>query len=288
MNVAFEIILSNDEVIEIKKDIYDIINEKAIEDTLINNYYLLNVDSFKILTLKNKKGYFQRIHYKTENKISPKDSRQSAFMHSLESESVLLNVCLGQAGTGKTTLAASYALEEFSKNNKKIFFSKTAITVGKGRAFGPVPGDINQKYAPYLDSFKIVLKKILGNRSSSYIDAMLACNNFNFQAIEFVRGNTYENCTFILDEVQNLTWHELKTVISRMGQGSKLILIGDPNQRDLSFTKEPNGLEVLINSQEFKDSPYTSIIELQKQYRSPLANLIYNIDLNERQKNNKK
>lgn len=285
MNVAFEITLSSEEVIEIKKDIYDIINEKATEDTLINNYYLLNIDSFKILTLKNEKGYFQRIHYKTQNKISPKDSRQSAFMHSLECENILLNVCLGQAGTGKTTLAASYALEEFSKNNKKIFFSKTAITVGRGRAFGPVPGDINQKYAPYLDSFKIVLKKILGNRSSSYIDAMLSCGNFNFQAIEFVRGNTYENCTFILDEVQNLTWHELKTVISRMGEGSKLILIGDPNQRDLPFTKEQNGLDVLINSEQFKDSPYTSIIELQKQYRSPLANLIYKIDLNEKRKN---
>jgi len=287
MNVAFEIVLSNEELIEIKKDIYDVINEKAIEDTLINNYYLLNIDSFKILTLKNQKGYFQRIHYKTENKISPKDSRQSAFMHSLESQNILLNVCLGQAGTGKTTLAASYALDEFSKNNKKIFFSKTAITVGRGRAFGPVPGDVNQKYAPYLDSFKIVLKKILGGRSTSYIEAMLSCGNFNFQAIEFVRGNTYENCTFILDEVQNLTWHELKTVISRMGEGSKLILIGDPSQRDLPFNKERNGLDVLINSQEFKNSPYTSIVELQKQYRSPLANLIYNIDLNEKRKNKK-
>ena len=282
MNVSFEIILSAEEVIEIKKDVYDIINEKSIEDTLVNNYYLLNIDSFKILTLKNPKGYFKRIHYKNENKISPKDSRQSAFMHSLESQNILLNVCLGQAGTGKTTLAASYALDEFSKNDKKIFFSKTAITVGRGRAFGPVPGDINQKYAPYLDSFKIVLKKILGNRSSSYIDAMLTCGNFNFQPIEFVRGNTYENCTFILDEVQNLTWHELKTVISRMGEGCKLILIGDPNQRDLPFTKHSNGLNVLINSNEFRNSPHTSIIELQKQYRGPLADLIYKIDLNEK------
>ena len=285
MNISFEILLSPEEAIEIKPNVYDIINEKAIESTIVNNYYLLNIESYKMLTVKNKKGYFERIHYKTDNKISPKDSRQSAFMHSLENKNILLNVCLGQAGTGKTTLAASYALNEFNNENKKIFFSKSAVTVGKGRAFGPVPGDVNQKYAPYLDSFKIVLKKILGERSGSYVNAMFECNNFNYQPIEFVRGNTYENCTFILDEVQNLTWHELKTVISRMGENTKLILIGDPFQMDIPFKNERNGLRTLIESQEFKESNFTSLIQLEKQYRSPLANLIYKIDLNDKQSN---
>jgi len=268
-------------LIEINDNIYDIIDEKVNEQTYPNNYYLLVSGKTKILTKKMHNGLYQRIFYKTNNKIAPKDSRQSAFMHSLENENISLSVCLGQAGTGKTTLAVAYALQQWDQHNKKIFFSKAAVMVGKGRAFGPVPGDVNQKYAPYLESFKIVLKKVLGAKTTSYIDAMIEVGNFNYQAIEFVRGNTYENCTFILDECQNLTWHELKTLLSRMGEKSKIILIGDPFQKDVSFRHQTNGLDVLINSDLFKVSEFTSFIQLEKQYRSPLADLIYKIDLDE-------
>lgn len=268
-------------LMEIEENIYDIIDESINEQTYPNNYYLLVHGTTKILTKKTHNGLYERIFYKTKNKISPKDSRQSAFMHSLDNESTILNVCLGQAGTGKTTLAVSYALQEWDKRNKKIYFSKAAVMVGKGRAFGPVPGDINQKYGPYLESFKIVLKKVLGTKTTSYIDAMIEMGNFNYQPIEFVRGNTYENCTFILDEVQNLTWHELKTLLSRMGENSKIILIGDPFQKDVSFKHQVNGLDVLTSSDLFRSSEFTSFIELEKQYRSPLADLIYQIDLNE-------
>jgi PhoH-like ATPase len=207
-------------------------------------------------------------------------------MHSLNNEKITLNVCIGAAGTGKTTLAVAYALKEWDTKKKKIYFSKAAVMVGKGRAFGPVPGDINQKYGPYLDSFKIVIKKVLGAKTDSYIDAMIECKNFNYQPIEFVRGNTYENCTFILDEVQNLTWHELKTLLSRMGENSKVILIGDPFQRDVSFKHTPNGMDTLLNSELFQSSSFTSFVELKKQYRSPLADLIYKIDLDEIKKHN--
>jgi len=196
----------------------------------------------------------------------------------LKNSSTLLNVCLGPAGTGKTTLALVHALSEYEEKSKTVILSKAAMTVGRGKAFGPIPGDINQKYAPYLDSFKIAMKKILNQKTNSYIDAMIQCGNFKYQPIEFVRGNTYENCTFILDEVQNLTWHELKTVISRMGEGCKLILIGDPYQKDLVFKNEENGITKLISSQLFKESVLTSLIRLTKQYRSPLADLIYKID----------
>lgn len=281
MKDSFEIELTERQVIELDTNIYDITEEAINFKTETNGYYVLNIEGVKILVWKQTNGLFQRIFYKTKNKIAPKDSRQSAFMHSLENKETLLNICIGRAGTGKTTLAVAYALEEFQKNKKPIIFSKAAVMVGRGRAFGPVPGDINQKYGPYLDSFKIVLKKVLDNKTDHYINAMIECGNFIYQPIEFVRGNTYENCTFILDEVQNLSWHELKTLISRMGEGTKLILLGDPYQKDVDFRNQKNGLEVLMNSDLFKESEIANIIELKKQYRSPLADLIYNIDQNE-------
>jgi PhoH-like ATPase len=193
-----------------------------------------------------------------------------------------LALCLGSAGTGKTTLALSYALEQKMLHDKKIVLSKAAVPIGRGKAFGPVPGDIKEKYAPYLSSYEIVLKKILGPKSKGYIRAMFEKQDIKYEPIEFVRGNTYEDCIFILDECQNLDWHELKTVISRIGQGSKIILLGDVYQSDVYF-KHPqeSGVQKLLYSNQFQNSPYTFNIELTKQYRGPLADLIYKID-NER------
>ena len=111
---------------------------------------------------------------------------------------------------------------------------------------------------------------------------MFEKQDIKYEPIEFVRGNTYEDCIFILDECQNLDWHELKTVISRIGQGSKIILLGDIYQSDVYF-KHPqeSGVQKLLYSKQFLNSPYTFNIELTKQYRGPLADLIYKID-NER------
>lgn len=250
-----------------------------LKDTHINNYYVVLNKDKKHLLRKIKENTFIKVNYISDLPLEPKDSRQSSFLHCLAETEVPLVVCLGAAGTGKTSLAVAYALKEYDCNNKKLVFSKAAIPIGKGRAFGPVPGDINQKYAPYLDSFKIVLKKILGKKSDNYINFLLDKKELDYQPIEFVRGNTYENCTFILDEVQNLTWHELKTVISRMGENAKLILIGDINQSDLPFARgSESGILKLITSSEFKNSIHSSRIDLIKQYRGPLADLVYKID----------
>ena len=253
--------------------------ELELKDTFINNYYLVLNKERKILVRKIDKNKFKKIDYHCDLALQPKDSRQSSVLHCLTETEVPLVVCLGAAGTGKTSLAIAYALSEYDKKNTRLVFSKAAVPIGKGRAFGPVPGDINQKYAPYLDSFKIVLKKILGNKSDNYINFLMEKKELEYQPIEFVRGNTYENCTFILDEVQNLTWHELKTVISRMGNNSKLILTGDINQSDIPFLKgTESGILRLANSKEFKQSKYTCRVDLVKQYRGPLADLVHKID----------
>lgn len=274
--MQFFYVLEKENLIQLQDESYI---ELEIENTHINNYYLFINEDIKILVKKISKNKFVAVRFKNPiSTIDPKDARQSSLYHSLTQTETQLTVLLGTAGTGKTLLTTAYAMYEYDKNNKKLYMSKAAIPVGKGKAFGPVPGDIKEKYAPFLDSFKIVLQKILGDKSKSYVDFLIQKNHLEYQPIEFVRGNTYENSTFILDECQNLTWHELKTVISRIGSNCKLILLGDIDQSDLHTKDEKTGVEILINSEAFKESEHTCFIELKKQYRGPLADLVYKID----------
>jgi predicted ribonuclease YlaK len=210
--------------------------------------------------------------------ISPKDARQTVLLDSLNQESILVSVALGAAGTGKTTMAMSYALQEFHTKGKPIKLAKLTTMVGKAKAFGPIPGDIKEKYQPYTSAFEIVFNKLLGDRSGEYKSMMELKGAIEYVPVELSRGCTYENCTFILDEAQNLVWHELNTLITRIGKDSKLIILGDLNQIDIPISREETGLYKLINSKIFRDSQLSTAIELKAQYRSPLTQLIIEID----------
>ena len=215
---------------------------------------------------------------KTLNGFSPKDLNQLVYFNQLVESQFILNAAIGAAGTGKTTIALAYALSEYLNKNKTIYLSKPTVMVQNNDAFGPVPGDINEKYAPYIGSFEIILNKALGDNSKHYLQQMLHNKHLQFFPVEFTRGCTFEDCTFILDEVQNLTWHELKTVLSRIGENSKIIICGDPHQIDANFTYKESGLHKLLNSDSFNNSNITSQITLTKQYRGKLPDLIYRID----------
>lgn len=210
--------------------------------------------------------------------IAPKDACQTAFIDSLTNPDILVNVAIGPAGTGKTTLALAYAGWRYLNEKKPIFMTKPTTTVGKGRAFGPVPGDVQDKYAPYLASYKIVLKKIFGDNTGTYIKQMQERKDIEYVPIELARGCTYEDCTFIIDEVQNLTWHELNTIVSRMGEGTTLIILGDPNQIDIKMNREETGIYKMLTSEAFTRSKLTSAIKLKTQYRSPICALVAEID----------
>jgi len=102
--------------------------------------------------------------------------------------------------------------------------------------------------------------------------------DIEFIPVELARGCTFENCTFILDEAQNLDWHELNTIVSRMGEGTKMIILGDLNQIDTKSSKENTGLAKLVESDPFFYSDLCSLTLLQTQYRSPITQLIAEVD----------
>jgi PhoH-like ATPase len=210
------------------------------------------------------------------NGFSPRDAHQTAFMDALRNPEILLNVCVGTAGTGKTTLALASALADYTANKRRIILSKPTAMVGLGKAFGPVPGSAEEKFDPYLGSYKIILNKLLSG--PSYLEKMIEKGDLQFQPVELSRGCTFEDATFILDEAQNLNWHEMNTIISRMGENSKMIILGDLHQIDIPLPREQTGLYKLITATPFQHSAISSAIELQNQYRSAITALMAEVN----------
>lgn len=211
--------------------------------------------------------------------ITPRDRYQRSFVDSLDDSNILLSVATGSAGTGKTTLAMAYALTRHVTDSSKIVLAKPTSTVGRGRAFGPVPGDIGEKYAPYLASYDIILKKLCGgDRGAPYVETMKSKGHLEFVPVELARGCTFDNATFILDEAQNLSWHELNTIISRMGEKTKMIVLGDLYQIDERMRAHETGLYKLLHAPAFRNSEISSSIGLQTQYRSPITQLVADVD----------
>jgi len=276
--------------LELSKEIIDkiylekCIDYDGIDDISINSYILLkNATDTKHTALCKKiaDNSLQLIDpnkHLSFNGVNPKDVKQVCFLDSLASEEIKISVCLGAAGTGKTTLALSYALDQLFNHEKKIYMCKSTALIGRGRAFGPVPGDVRDKYAPFISSYEMVLKSILGDKSTAYTSILEEKNSLEYLPLEYVRGCTFENCTFILDEIQNLTWHELKSTASRIGQNSKLILLGDLEQIDTNQSNRDTGIYKMIASNIFKKSEITSCMQLTQQYRGPVPLLISNID----------
>jgi predicted ribonuclease YlaK len=212
------------------------------------------------------------------NGIKPKDAKQASFIDSLLAPEIILSIAIGSAGTGKTTLALAYAAECYKQSQKPIFLCKPTTKVGNSDAFGTVPGDVQEKYDPYLASYKIVLKKIFGEGGVQYFESMQKNGHLQYIPIELARGCTYDNCTFILDEAQNLNWHELNTIVSRMGENTELIILGDIRQIDSGLSVSETGLHKFVTSMTFKKSSITSAIELKTQYRSPITKLVAEVD----------
>jgi len=250
-----------------------------------NHYLILRSITNKqktAITKVNKRSETERLVFDKNFSLSglkPRDAGQYAFAHSLLDPKIKISTAIGGAGTGKTSVALGYALDaHFSQKNKIYLTKPTALVSNFNNAFGPVPGDVQDKYAPYIQSFSIVLENLLGEKSKSYIQMLFKNKAIQYIPIEYSRGCTFKDCTFIVDEVQNLTWHELKTIVSRMGENTKLILTGDPHQIDRPFSLQESGLYTMISSEAYKKSDFTAINYLTAQYRGPMATLVLDID----------
>lgn len=201
--------------------------------------------------------------------ITPRNKEQKFAIDALTRDDVKLVSMTGLAGSGKTFLtlmAGMSGLQE--KKYDRIVITRSLQTVGKEIGF--LPGDIDDKMSPWLspilDNFRVAFK------DSTYFEMMRQKGQIEVSPLAFIRGRTFNNTFLIVDEAQNSTIHELKTIITRVGEGSKIVLLGDTDQIDTPYLDSlSNGLTVVV--EKFKKHDIAAHITLMKGERSQLATL---------------
>jgi PhoH-like ATPase len=254
------------------------IDEQGIlqEAKSANGYYILNKSSDSVLArYNNKTKQVERVEKTYAYGIKPKNAEQTFAMDALLNDAIKLIALQGVAGTGKTLLALATALEQKNKFDQ-IILSRPIIPLSN-RDIGFLPGGAEEKISPYMqplwDNLKFIKSQFRENeRKRKMIDDMESSGFLSLTALAFIRGRSLSNVMFIIDEAQNLTPHEIKTIITRAGEGTKIVFTGDINQIDTPYMDEQsNGLSYLIDK--LKGQELFAHIKLEKGERSELANL---------------
>ena len=204
--------------------------------------------------------------------IKAKNKEQHFAFDMLMDENIKIVSLVGLAGCGKTLIALAAALEQTIGEEeiyKKIIVSRPVQPMG--RDIGFLPGTLEEKMAPWVAPIKDNLEFLMGD-DKEHLAMLQEKGKIEVEAITFIRGRSIANAFIIIDEAQNLTMHELKTIITRVGEGTKIILTGDVEQIDSAFLDATNnGLTYAV--EKFKPYELTGHITLQKGERSAVASL---------------
>ncbi|REG86414.1 PhoH family protein [Algoriphagus antarcticus] len=241
-----------------------------------NAYYILKSDKNSVLAYYNsEEGILERVDKKLAYNIKPKNAEQTFALHAITNPNIRLVSIQGVAGTGKTLLALAGALEQ-RREYKQIFLARPIVPLSN-KDIGYLPGDIKSKLNPYMEPLWDNLKFIQNqyketDKEFQKITELVNQEKLVIQPLAYIRGRSLSNIFFIVDEAQNLTPHEIKTIISRAGENTKIIFTGDVFQIDTPYLdSQSNGLSYLIDR--VKDHPLYAHIKLEKGERSELANL---------------
>lgn len=204
---------------------------------------------------------------KKESGVLPKNKEQLFALTAMINENIPLISLTGMPGSGKTFLALMAGLSEINNGNyERIIYTRPIQTVDKSMGF--LPGTLEEKFDPFLAPLADNFQNAFGNMD--YFHMMRDKGQIDIAPISYIRGRSLKNCFIIVDESQNATKHELKTIITRVAEGSKVVLIGDTKQIDTQYLDErSNGLTIIADR--FKNSKLAAHVHFTKGYRSPLA-----------------
>jgi PhoH-like ATPase len=243
---------------------------------IANGYYVLNNGKDSVLArYDQKENRIERIEKDYIYSIKPKNAEQAFAVNALLNDDIKLVALQGVAGTGKTLLALASALEQKHKY-AQIILARPIIPLSN-RDIGFLPGDANDKINPYMqplwDNLKFIKSQFKPTEKKvKIIEEMEESGELSITALAFIRGRSLSNVMFIIDEAQNLSPHEVKTIITRAGEGTKVVFTGDINQIDTPYMdEESNGLTYLIDR--LKGNALFASVRLEKGERSELANL---------------
>ena len=246
------------------------------EPAIKNHYYLLKHNSASALaTYRHESGSLELLHKMTAYGVVPRNAEQTFALHAVLNPKVPLVTITGAAGTGKTLLALAGALEQRSEY-RQIYLARPIVPLSN-RDLGYLPGDVKSKIDPYMqplwDNLSIIKNQFSeSSKQFKKIDEMVQSEKLTIVPLAYIRGRSLSNVIFIIDEAQNLTPHEIKTIITRAGEQTKIIFTGDIFQIDTPYLDaESNGLSYLVDR--LADSELYAHVGLEKGERSQLANV---------------
>ena len=251
----------------------------CVRQPLANENFVLRNGSKSVLaTYVPQSNSFVRIDRIAASWISPRNAEQSFAQSALMNDDIKLVTLTGKAGSGKTLFALAAALE-CRKRYRQILLARPAVPLSN-RDLGFLPGDIQAKLDPYMqplyDNLAVMRPPLVELSGGPKVQDLLAENHLEVTPLAYIRGRSLQRVFFIVDEAQNLNPHEIKTIITRAGEGTKIVFTGDIQQIDHPYLDSlSNGLSYLIDR--MVGQPLFAHVTLEKGERSELAELASNL-----------
>jgi PhoH-like ATPase len=238
-------------------------------------YVLTHAQSSALAWYEPRLNRVQRVVKQNAYGVQPRNAEQTFALRALLDPAVELVTLTGPAGTGKTLLALAAALEQRSEF-RQIYLARPIVPLSS-KDIGYLPGDAQTKIDPYMqplwDNLAYIKSRFeTTSREHKRIQGMIEAGKLQIIPLAYIRGRSFSRVLFIIDEAQNLTPHEIKTIITRAGEGTKIVLTGDIFQIDTPYLDaRSNGLSYLIDR--LKGVGLYAHVHLRKGERSELANL---------------
>jgi len=268
--------ISAEVVSEVYKDNHIARDAVFAEKPFANHYFILKNHKNSVLTYFNpREDRLEKVEKIAAYGIRPRNAEQTFALHALLNPEIRLVTIQGVAGTGKTLLALAAAIEQ-KRNYLQIYLARPIVPLSN-KDIGYLPGDIQSKINPFMEPLYDNLKFIQSqynehDKEFQKINDLTQSEKLVITPLAYIRGRSLSNIFFIVDEAQNLTPHEVKTIITRAGEGTKIVFTGDIFQIDTPYLdSQSNGLSYLIDK--VRDQPLYAHITLEKGERSELANL---------------
>ena len=254
--------------------------KKLPGELIPNKYYIFrNVNRSVLACIDQNKELIRKIDKNIIYGIKTRNAEQTFAVDALTNVNIPLVTLTGKAGTGKTLLALASALH-VKKNYRQLYIARPIVPLSN-KDIGFLPGDVQSKIEPYMqplwDNLKVIQDQFPENdKQSQQITSMIKEQKIVIEPLSFIRGRSLQRIFFIVDEAQNLTPHEIKTIITRAGSGAKVVFTGDIYQIDHPYLdSQSNGLSYLIDH--FMGQKLYAHINLEKGERSELAELASNL-----------